>query len=144
MRRPTLAVRPYHHSSTHRYYLDLRPFGQGRKFFKTRAEADAERLRQLTLRERGGREAVGLPLNELSTIVQARKKLATHGRTLAEAATFYLDHLERIRRCNVTVAELAEEVLEAKRKDGHAPMYIADLRNRLARFSRDFGTRPIA
>jgi integrase len=144
MKRPTLAVRPYRHSSTHRYYLDLRPFGQGRKFFKTRAEAEAERLRQITLRERGGREAVGLPLNELSTIVQARKKLATHGRTLAEAATFFLDHLERIRRCNVTVAELANEVLEAKRRDGHAPMYIADLRKRLSRFSRNFGTRPIA
>jgi integrase len=144
MKRAKLAVRPYRHSNTHPYYLDLRAFGQGRKFFKTRAEADAERLRQLTLRERGGREAVGLPLNELSTIVQARKKLATHGRTLAEAATFYLDHLERIRRCNVTVAELAEEVLEAKRKDGHAPMYIADLRKRLARFCRDFGDRPMA
>jgi integrase len=144
IRKPTLRVLPYRHSKTHRYYLDLRPFGQGRKFFKTRAEADAERLRQLTLRERGGREAVGLPLNELSTIVQARKKLAAHGKTLADAATFYLDHLERIRRCNVTVTELAREVLEAKRKDGHAPMYIADLRKRLSRFCRDFGDRPIA
>jgi integrase len=144
MKRAKLAVRPYRHSNTHPYYLDLRAFGQGRKFFKTRAEADAERLRQLTLRERGGREAVGLPLNELSTIVQARKKLAGHGKTLGDAATFYLDHLERIRRCNVTVAELAEEVLEAKCKDGHAPMYIADLRKRLSRFCRDFGDRLIA
>src|SRR5262245_48936979 len=144
MRKPTLRVLPYRHSKTHRYYLDLRPFGQGRKFFKTRAEAGAERLRQLTLRERGGREAVGLPLNELSTIVQARKKLAAHGKTLADAATFYLDHLERIRRCNVTATELATEVLEAKCKHGHAPMYIADLRKRLSRFCRDFGDRPIA
>jgi integrase len=44
----------------------------------------------------------------------------------------------------VTVAKLAEEVLEAKRRDGHAPMYIADLRKRLARFCRDFGDRQIA
>ena len=139
-----MAVLPYRHSKTHRYYLDLRPFGQGRKFFKTRAEAEAERLRQLTLRERGGREAVGLPLNELATIVHARKKLAGHGKTLADAATFYLNHLEKIRRCNVTVAELAKEVLEAKRRDGHAPMYIADLRKRLARFCQDFGDRLIA
>lgn len=144
MKRAKLAVLPYRHSKTHRYYLDLRPFGQGRKFFKTKAEAEAERLRQLTLRERGGREAVGLPLNELSAIVHARKKLATHGKTLADAATFYLDYLERIRRCNVTVGQLADEVLEAKRKDGHAPMYIADLRKRLARFCQDFGDRPIA
>jgi integrase len=144
MKRAKLAVQPYRHSKTHPYYLDLRAFGQGRKFFKTKAEAEAERLRQLTLRERGGREAVGLPLNELSAIVQARKKLAAHGRTLTEAATFFLDYLERIRRCNVTVAELAREVVEAKRKDGRAPMYVADLKKRLARFCADFGERPIA
>src|SRR6266481_9261798 len=144
MKRPTLAVRRYRHSSTHPYYLDLRGFKQGRKFFKTKAEAEAERLRQLTLRERGGREAVGLPLNELSAIVQARKKLAAHGRTLTDAATFYLDYLERIRRCNVTVAQLAKEVLEAKRKDGMSATYIADLKKRLARFSADFGERKIA
>ena len=144
MKRPSLAVLPYRHSKTHRYYLDLRAFGQGRKFFKTRAEADAERLRQLTLRERGGREAVGIPLNELSTIVQARRKLAQHRKTLGDAATHYLDYLERINGCNVTIAQLAEEVLGAKRKDGHAPMYIADLRKRLVRFCREFGDRPIA
>ena len=144
MKRPTLAVRPYRHSKTHRYYLDLRPFGQGRKFFKTRSEAEGERLRQITLRERGGREAVGLPLNELSDIVEAKRKLAAHGKTINHAAAFYLDHLERIRRCNITVAQLAAEVLEAKRKDGRSTVYLNDLRNRLATFCRDFGTRPIA
>jgi integrase len=144
MKRPSLAVLPYRHSKTHRYYLDLRPFGQGRKFFKTRAEAAAERLRQITSLERHGREAIGLPQRELSDFITAKKKLSLHGKTINDAADFYLDHLERIRRCNVSVAELAKEVLEAKRKDGHAPMYIADLRKRLARFCRDFGDRPIA
>jgi integrase len=144
MKRPTLAVRPYRHSKTHRYYLDLRPFGQGRKFFKTRSEGEAERLRQITLRERGGREAVGLPLNELSDIVEAKRKLAAHGKTINHAAVFYLDHLERIRRCNITVSQLAAEVLDAKRKDGRSRVYLNDLRNRLARFCRDFGIRPIA
>jgi integrase len=144
MRRPTLAVLPYRHSNTHRYYLDLRPFGQGRKFFKTKAEAEAERLRQITTLERHGREAVGLPPGELSAIIQVRNKLAKHGKTIEDAATFYLDYLERIRRCNVTVADLAKEVLEAKRKDGMSATYIADLKKRLARFSADFGLRPIA
>ena len=144
MRRPTLAVLPYRHSNTHRYYLDLRPFNRGRKFFKTKAEAEAERLRQITTLERHGREAVGLLPGELSAIIQARKKLARHGKTIEDAATFYLDYLERIRRCNVTVAELANEVLEAKRKDGMSATYIGDLKKRLARFSADFGNRAIA
>ena len=80
----------------------------------------------------------------LSAIVEARRKLAKHGKSIDEATTFYLDHLERIRRCNVTVRQLADEVVAAKKKDGHAPMYLADLRKRLDRFGRDFGDRPIA
>src|SRR4029450_3896265 len=144
MKRPKLQVHEYRHSKTHPYYLDLRAFGQGRKFFKTKAEAEAERLRQITTLARHGREAIGLPPSELSAIIEARKKLATHGRTLTEAAAFFLDYLERIRRCKVTVAELSHEVVEAKRKDGRAPMYIADLKKRLARFVAGLGERPIA
>src|SRR5205809_3834498 len=144
MKRPTLRVLEYRHSKTHPWYLDLRPFNRGRKFFKTKGEAEAERLRQITTLERHGREAVGLSPGELSTIIQARKKLAKHDKTIDDAATFYLDYLERIRRCNVTVADLAKEVLEAKRKDGMSATYIADLQKRLATFCADFGSRPIA
>jgi len=144
MKRPTLRVLEYRHSQTHPWYLDLRPFSRGRKFFKTKAEAEAERLRQITTLERHGREAVGLPPGELSAIIQARKKLAKHGKTIEDAAAFYLDYLERIRRGNVTVADLAKEVLEAKRRDGMSATYIADLKKRLAKFSADFGLRPIA
>lgn len=144
MRHATLRVREYRHSATHPYYLDLRAFGQGRKFFKTKAEAEAERMRQLTLRERGGRQAVGLPLDELAMMIKARKDLAAHGKTIRDAASFYLDYLERIRRCNVTVAALSAEVLENKRRDGHAAMYLADLKKRLTRFNREFGNRPVA
>jgi integrase len=144
MKRPTLRVQQYRHSKTHPFLVDLRAFGKGRKFFKTRAEADVERLRQITLLERHGRAAVGLPQRILSDFIAARDKLAAYGKTINDAAEFFLDHLEKIRRCNVTVAQLAEEVVNAKRKDGHAPMYIADLRKRLARFCRDFGARPVA
>jgi integrase len=144
MKRPTLRVLEYRHSKTHPWYLDLRPFNRGRKFFKTKAEAEAERLRQITTLERHGREAVGLPPGELSAIIEARKKLAKHGKTIGDAATFYLDYLERIRRCNVTVAQLAREVLDAKRKDGMSATYIDDLKKRLTRFCADFCDRKIA
>jgi integrase len=144
MKRPTLRVLDYRHSKTHPWYLDLRPFNRGRKFFKTKAEAEAERLRQITTLQRHGREAVGLPPAELSAIIGARKELAKHGKTIEDAATFYLDYLERIRRCNVTVADLSAEVLDAKRKDGMSATYIADLKKRLSRFCTDFGDRKIA
>ena len=47
MKRPTLRVLEYPHNKTHSWYLDLRPFNNGRKFFKFKAEAEAERLRQI-------------------------------------------------------------------------------------------------
>ena len=59
MKRPKLQVLPYRHSKRYPYYLDLRPFGKGRRFFKTKVEAEAERLRQITTLARHGREAVG-------------------------------------------------------------------------------------
>jgi integrase len=144
MKRPTLRVLEYRHSKTHPWYLDLRPFNRGRKFFKTKAEAESERLRQITTLARHGREAVGLPPSELSAIIHARKELAKHGKTIADATGFYLDYLERIRRCNVTVADLAKEVLDAKRKDGMSVIYIDDLKKRLKRFCANFGERKIA
>jgi integrase len=144
MKKPILAVRPYRHHPKFKFILDLRAYRKGRMFFKTRAEADAECLRQKTLLERHSREAIGLLQREMSDFVTARKKLAEYGKNINDAVAFFVDHLERVRRCNVTVAELAAEVLAAKEKDGRAQMYLADLRKRLARFCQDFGNRPIA
>ena len=117
MRRPSFKVRPYRHSKTHKFALDLRAFGKGRKFFKTRAEAEAEAMRQRTLLERHSREAVGLSQRDMSEVIVARSKLAEYGKTLTDALTFFVDHLERVRRCKITVAQLAKEVLETKYKD---------------------------
>jgi integrase len=144
MKRPTLRVLEYRHSQTHPWYLDLRPFNRGRKFFKTKAAAEAERLRQITTLERHGREAIGLPPSELSALIEAKNKLAKYGKTVDDAATFFLDHLERINRCNVTTSELTKEVLAAKRQDGMSATYIGDLKKRLMRFCVDFGQRKIA
>jgi integrase len=144
MKKSKLAVLPYRHHLKYKFVLDLRPFGRGRKFFKTRAEADAERKRQLTTLERHGREAIGLPQHELSDFIRARKTLADYGKTINDAVGFFVDHLERVRRCKITIAQLADEVLDAKRRDGMSEAYLSDLNIRLARFCRDFGNRPIA
>ena len=144
MRRPSFKVHEYKHSKTHRFYINLRAFGKGRKFFKTRSEADAEALRQRTLVERHGREAVGFSKGELSEFVEAKQKLSAYGETIRDALEFRIDHLERVRRHGITVAQLVDEVREAKRKDGRSEVYLRDLRYRLNKFVEDFGHRPIA
>jgi hypothetical protein len=144
MKKPVLVVRPYRHSQKHKFILDLRAYGKGRMFFKTRAEADAECLRQKSLLERHSREAVGLSQRAMSEVIATRDKLAEYGKTLSDAAEFYVDHLERVRRCKITVAQLADEVLAVKRKDGLSLTYIDGLRFYLKKFCRDFGDRLIA
>ena len=144
MKKPALVVRPYRHSDTHKFILDLRAYGKRRLFFKTRAEADAERLRQQTLLERHSREAMGLSQRVMSDFITARNTLAEYGKNINDAVSFFVDHLERVRRCKTTVADLVAELLKAKRKDGRSEIYLRDLRNLLAIFSRDFGDRPIA
>jgi len=143
VKKPSLKVLLYRHHPEYKFCLDLRPFGKGRKFFKTRADADAERLRQSTLLERHGREAIGLPQWELSDFITAKRKLADYGWTINDATEFSIDHLENIRRCKITVTQLADEVVEAKRKDGRSAKYINDLRLKLKRFCQDFGIRPV-
>jgi integrase len=144
MKKATIAVRPYRHSKKHKFIVDLRAFGKGRKFFKTRAEADAEAMRQKTLLERHGREAIGLSQREMSDFITAKRRLAEYGESINDATEFRIDHLERVRRHGITVAQLADEVVGAKHKDGRSEVYLRDLRYRLSKFVQDFGGRAIA
>jgi integrase len=142
--KPTLKVLSYRHHPKYKFVLDLRAFNKGRKFFKTRTEAEAEALRQRTLLERHSRIAVGLSQRELSDLIHARDRLTGYGKKITDAVDFLVDHLERVRRHGITISQLGLEVLEAKRRDGKAPAYLADLRKRLTRFCQDFGNRSIA
>jgi integrase len=144
MKKATIAVRPYRHSEKHKFIVDLRAFDKGRKFFKTRAEAEAEAMRQRTLLERHSREAIGLSQREMSDFIEAKRKLAAYSEIINDAVEFRIDHLERVRRHGIAVAQLADEVVEAKRRDGRSEVYLRDLRYRLSKFVQDFGARPIA
>jgi len=144
MRKPVLKVRKYSHSATHPFLLDLRGFGQGRKFFRTRAAAEEELYRIKRAVEHHGQRAVGLSQRVLAEFLAAYDKLAPFGATIGQAADFLVHHLEKVRRCKTTVVELAQEVLDAKSRDGMSDAYLNDLRKRLDRFCQGFGNRPIA
>lgn len=146
MKKAILKVRPYRHSKTHKFLLDLRGFGKGkgRLFFKTRADADTELARQRSLLERHSREAISLSQREMSDFIHARDTLAKYHEKIGDAVKFRVDYLERVRRHGITVAQLRDEVIEAKRADGRSVVYLRDLRYRLGRFVQDFGNRPVA
>jgi len=98
----------------------------------------------LTMLKRNGREALDLSERDISDFVNAKRRLAEYGKTITDAANFLVDHQERVRRCKITVAQLAQEVLQAKHKDGRSAKYIAMLRLYFKRFCQDFGNRLIA
>ena len=144
MKKPKLIVRPYRHSETHKWCLDLRPLGKGRQFFRHKSDADAERTRQLTTLERHGREAVGLSQRELSDFITAKQELAEYDKTINDAAKFLIDHLERVLKHGTTVSEFADKVLELKRKANRSAVHVNGLGMYFKTFCESFGERPIA
>ena len=73
---------------------------------------------------------------------QILESLGPH-HTLVSAVRFFADHVRRT-QTNVTVKVAVAELLKAKKADGLSNLYIAGLRQRLTRFERVFGDRPIA
>jgi integrase len=69
------------------------------------------------------------------------KELAAFkGATLTDAAKHFADFLRRTER-TVPVAELIAMFLKAKKADGRAPRYLADLQTRLGAFRDSFGDK---
>jgi integrase len=80
----------------------------------------------------------------MSDFIEAKRKLSAYGETINDAVIFRVDYLERVRRSGITVAQLVDEVIQAKRKDGRSEVYLRDLSYRLSGFVQDFGNRAIA
>ena len=78
----------------------------------------------------------------MSDFITAKKTLSAYGETINDAVKHRVHYLKRIPRSGVTVAELADEVLDAKRRNGMSEAYLSDLKIRVVRFCRDFGNRP--
>jgi hypothetical protein len=63
--------------------------------------------------------------------------------TLISAVQFFVNHMHRI-ETSATVKTAIDEMYKAKKQDALSKAYLSDLRQRLARFERVFGSRPIA
>jgi hypothetical protein len=114
-----------------------------RKFFRLREEAAAfceqKRLEQLYY------GAAGLSFTEAERFEyrQCAEKLRPFGKTITDAVTFYLPHLQAANR-SCSAAELVEELLRVKTGDGMSERYLGDLRGRLKAFADSFNGKSIA
>jgi hypothetical protein len=93
VRRPQLKVLPYNWDPNFHWVVDLRGFGKGRRFFRTKADAEAFAEQQRSMLSKHGREVLDLSKKELAEIVECKNRLAAHGKTIRDATDFFLAHL---------------------------------------------------
>jgi integrase len=146
MRQRKMKVRKYSDSKRPhlKFMVNYREAGRRKRtFFGTKAAADsfvAFKNAELT---RNGIEHAEFP-TELRVMAQnAAEQLAKFGRTIADAAKYYLAHLEASAK-SITVAEFVPQLIAAKKADGMSKRYVQDLRSRLPRFAQAFGEQIIA
>lgn len=91
----------------------------------------------------GARAAVGITDADKRLVMDARTKLEPYGKTLAEALTFYVGHLERT-KASIRIDQLVDRFLHTKEREKAGDRHMKDLRLRLQRFSVDYGEQTAA
>lgn len=112
------------------------------KYFKTRAAAERfKEDREEEAAEHGTSQ--NLTATERAAVIETREKLSLLGVSLRNAIETAIEIFE-LERKSATVEEMIASTIEERTRSGHSPRYLADLRVRLARFSKDFGSRAVA
>ena len=145
MRRPSLRIERYKHSSTSRFVIEgLRVNGKRvRKFFKSKVEAETYLQQKRVQIDNEGIKALQMHDSLRIEAVNCHERLKAFGKTLTDATDFYIEYLQQVERTCI-LKEGVEFFLQAKEKDGKSVRYLQDLRTRLAHFSQAFGSEKVA
>src|ERR1700746_683255 len=112
MRRPTLRIVEYRHSATAKYVIEgVRVNGKRKRlFFATEEAAEKELARIKTKQRKEGENALKLPDALRIMALTAAEKLKPFGRTILDAAEFYVKFLRDAER-SISLSNLVEEYL---------------------------------
>src|SRR4029077_14512032 len=129
-----------------RYYCVTTPKlggGRNRRFFKEKAEAETFMQFAKVQHENYGTAALSIPDALRVEAIEWCELLEPFGKTLRDAAKFYLAHLKAVTGSR-KVREVVADLLAARVADGMSARYLGDLRVRLGRFVNSFGEEMIA
>ena len=113
------------------------------KGFETLDAAKAYAAKQeIEAQNAGTRAASTIGDKERRAMLDGAESLKPYGRTVADAVAFYLAHLQASEKSS-TVEQMIAALLASKTSASKSPRHLSDLRSRLGRFSKDFGSRPI-
>jgi integrase len=133
----------------YRWIVETRIGGKrGRKFFR---HDEAEERDKFITDETARVSAVAksdraLVTDEalLTEAAQAHKALHPHGKSLSDAVSFYVRHLEAMAKHDATtISTVVKRFLDEKEREGISEVHRTDLKNRIARFEISFGKTPI-
>ena len=111
-----------------------------RRFFETLAEAKTYAAQKEIALLNQGTEGMKFP-TELRVMAQrATEQLKPFGKTIAEAAQFYVKHLAAESR-SIPVGQAVDELIANRRDAGFSRRYCEDLKSRLGRFAKTFAQR---
>ncbi len=139
-----LRIKEYKGTGAYQCYLDgLKVSGKRKRlFFRSTADAEAELKRLSRQHRREGEEGMAISSETRNLAAQCMRKLEPFGKTLWDATTFYIEHLQRVSG-SVTVAVVFQDFSQAKERAQLSKAHLDGIRQRLGRFVRDFGTAPI-
>lgn len=131
---------------THPKYLWRATFVEGgkrkQKYFKTKTDAEAwAESRESEARNFGTVDS--LTAAERLAVVETRQTLDGLGVTLRDAIDHAIAYHQSAQK-SASVAELVDQVIEARRNAKLSDRYLRDMESRLGRFKTDFGERSAA
>jgi integrase len=144
MRRPTLRIVEYRHSATAKYVIEgVRVNGKRKRFFfQTKDSAEEELARLKTKQRQEGENALRLPDTVRIMAFDCSQELQPFGKSIRDATDFYVKHLQDAER-SISVSALIEEYNSAQARLKHSRSHLSDIRQRLERFRKAFGERPL-
>jgi integrase len=117
--------------------------GRTRKFFRDKREAQTYFEGCRIQQENYGTAALSISDALRMQAIEGSELLQPYGKTILDAAKFYVAHLEVITGSR-KVSEVVADLLAARSADGMSRRYLGDLRVRLGRFTHSFGEEMIA
>ena len=117
--------------------------GRNRRTFKDRKEAETYYDLAKIQIQNFGAAAMSISDALRAEAVKCSQTLQPFGQTITDATRFYVDHLQEISRSQ-TVSYAIKQLQAACKADGKSVRYLRDLKYRLGRFEKEFGTRHVA
>ncbi len=143
MNRLNLRILPIDWHPRYSYMIPgLKVNGQRKRlYFKTAREAEDELQRLKIKARRQGEAGLNIPDELRGMAVDAARRLKPYGKTITDAADFYLNHLTAAE--SAQIGTLVDDYLRTRQRAGLSERHFSDISSRLGRFKEDFGARPV-